>query len=240
MRKIFNLVGMRFGKLLVIEKSNDYISPKNQHGSMWLCKCDCGNIVEIRASDLRSNRTMSCGCYKSEKISKCNKDKFIDLVGIRFEKLVVMKLDHMDKQYGGVWKCLCDCGIETIVKGINLKSGQTKSCGCLSESNITTEIKKYFIENYNAIIEYRVVKNPETDNYLSYDIYIPNNVFIELNGRQHYVKGAFNISDSEFEHRKKLDKIKKKYAEENGLYIEVDLRKLKIFEDIVKYIEKKL
>ena len=30
------------------------------------------------------------------------------------------------------WKCKCNCGKEIIVKGNNLRSGNTKSCGCLA------------------------------------------------------------------------------------------------------------
>ncbi len=31
-----------------------------------------------------------------------------------------------------LWLCRCDCGVERIVAGNNLKSGNTKSCGCLN------------------------------------------------------------------------------------------------------------
>lgn len=31
-----------------------------------LCKCDCGKIVEINQSHLKSGRIISCGCYKKE------------------------------------------------------------------------------------------------------------------------------------------------------------------------------
>ena len=31
-----------------------------------------------------------------------------------------------------MWKCLCDCGKEHIVRGSNLTTGRTKSCGCLT------------------------------------------------------------------------------------------------------------
>lgn len=37
------------------------------------------------------------------------------------------------------WKCKCDCGKETVVKGVALKSGNVKSCGC----EITRAGKEY-------------------------------------------------------------------------------------------------
>lgn len=57
--------------------------------------------------------------------------KFIDLTGQKFNKLLV--LERMPNTSNGqtVWKCQCDCGTITIVRGSNLKSGVVKSCGCL-------------------------------------------------------------------------------------------------------------
>ena len=52
-----------------------------------------------------------------------------NLVGLRFNKLTVLK--YYDKTTHIRWLCKCDCGKETIVKGISLNSGLTKSCGCL-------------------------------------------------------------------------------------------------------------
>lgn len=59
--------------------------------------------------------------------------KYIKL-GQRFGRLTVIE-DCGIKRYpsGGrtkVWKCLCDCGNETVVITPNLNSGRTQSCGC--------------------------------------------------------------------------------------------------------------
>lgn len=60
-----NLIGQRFGKLLVIEKA-----PKKllySDSVAWICQCDCGNQIIATTSSLRSNNTRSCGCsHKSE------------------------------------------------------------------------------------------------------------------------------------------------------------------------------
>lgn len=50
--------------------------------------------------------------------------KLIDLSGQRFGRLVVMARE------GNKWVCHCDCGRETRVEGISLRSGRTRSCGC--------------------------------------------------------------------------------------------------------------
>lgn len=57
---------MRFGKLTVVKRVEDYVSPKGYHDARWLCRCDCGNEVIVRRSDLTNQRTLSCGCYGKE------------------------------------------------------------------------------------------------------------------------------------------------------------------------------
>lgn len=53
-----DLIGKRFGKLVVIKFSH---TNKN-YRSYWECKCDCGNIKIISRHSLISGRSKSCGC----------------------------------------------------------------------------------------------------------------------------------------------------------------------------------
>lgn len=59
-----DLLGQKFGKLLVLEKDNSEFY-KNKVGAYWICQCDCGKIKTIKGSDLRRGNTQSCGCLKS-------------------------------------------------------------------------------------------------------------------------------------------------------------------------------
>lgn len=56
---------------------------------------------------------------------------FDDLTGRKFGILTVLEFDSKTKNRKIKWKCHCDCGNETIVTGENLRSGNTKSCGCI-------------------------------------------------------------------------------------------------------------
>jgi hypothetical protein len=56
---------------------------------------------------------------------------FIDLVGQRFGRLVVLKRDGRDKHHKVTWLCKCDCGELITTLGQSLKRAQTASCGCL-------------------------------------------------------------------------------------------------------------
>ena len=62
--KILNLKGERFGKLIVVERD------KNANVSSWMCKCDCGNIISVPTTILRSGRKKSCGCLRKERLGK--------------------------------------------------------------------------------------------------------------------------------------------------------------------------
>lgn len=57
--------------------------------------------------------------------------KIINLVGLVFGRLTVLEMSGR----GGnqiKWKCLCVCGTITEVFGVSLRSGHTRSCGCLN------------------------------------------------------------------------------------------------------------
>lgn len=62
----------------------------------------------------------------------------LDLVGTRFGRLVVMgKAAERDKFRKVVWHCLCDCGTKTDVNTKNLRTNNTRSCGCLHRDTAT-------------------------------------------------------------------------------------------------------
>lgn len=57
--------------------------------------------------------------------------KFIDLTGQRFGKLIVNSYEGLIRNKPH-WNCTCDCGKQVVVRGDQLKSGKTKSCGCFN------------------------------------------------------------------------------------------------------------
>jgi hypothetical protein len=59
---------------------------------------------------------------------------FQDLSGLRFGRLVVIAVSIFRYHGEGgniVWLCRCDCGTEKGISSNSLKTGSTKSCGCL-------------------------------------------------------------------------------------------------------------
>ena len=71
MKKI-NLIGKRFGRLIVLKEVE-----KRKNGRIfWGCKCDCGKTIEAMGKTLLNGGTKSCGCLHIEtsikKIKKVN------------------------------------------------------------------------------------------------------------------------------------------------------------------------
>lgn len=60
--------------------------------------------------------------------------KLIDLTGQRFGCLEVVKKSPQIAKSGAQWICVCECGNTITVTACNLKSGNTRSCGCQTNS----------------------------------------------------------------------------------------------------------
>lgn len=65
-----------------------------------------------------------------------------DLTGEHFHRLTVLRRaeNHGSR---ACWQCLCECGKEVTVKTADLKSGDTKSCGCLRREQIAERSTKH-------------------------------------------------------------------------------------------------
>ena len=57
-----NLVGQRFGRLVVIRSVNPH--PSRPRRTLWLCLCDCGSGNTVETFSLKSGNTASCGCLR--------------------------------------------------------------------------------------------------------------------------------------------------------------------------------
>ena len=62
-KRTLYLEGKRFGRLTVL----NYVPY-----SKYLCRCDCGNLKTVTATDLHTGKTQSCGCLQKERTSNAN------------------------------------------------------------------------------------------------------------------------------------------------------------------------
>ena len=213
MGALLKLQGERFGRLTVL-----FRSPNKGHRTVWHCKCDCGNEVDVLTDHLRSGHTQSCGCLQKERTSKARSS---NLLNQRFGKLKV--IEKTNERLNGfiLWKCQCDCGNIIKVRTPNLTSKHTQSCGCvlskgeqkisqlLRENNILFETQKSFKDCRFS-----------DSNYMAYfDFYLPKyNCLIEYDGSQHfkYRDSGWNTKQN-FLKTKKHDLQKNRYCWNNNL-----------------------
>lgn len=127
MVKKIDMVGQKFGRLSIIKDAG-----KNKRGSaLWLCKCDCGKELVAVGVQIRSGNTKSCGCLQQDEMRKFVKD----LTGEVFGRLTVMSREP-NKNERVRWLCLCSCGKTKIISTHSLRSGRTKSCGCIQKEGV--------------------------------------------------------------------------------------------------------
>lgn len=111
-------------------------------GKRYICKCECGTERSVSKSSLLSGKSKSCGCvYNPPK----------DLTGQRFDKLLVIEsIPNYEGTGKSAYRCLCDCGNETIVKSTSIY--KTKSCGCIKYDKALSAIgMKYGLLTINNI-----------------------------------------------------------------------------------------
>jgi len=68
MGKLVDLTGKVFGRLTVIKKAES-----SNSRVFWLCKCSCGNTKTIQGGNMSRGKISSCGCIKSEMLTRKNK-----------------------------------------------------------------------------------------------------------------------------------------------------------------------
>lgn len=66
-------------------------------------------------------------------------------VGNRYGRLRVVSYAGTNC-HNALWNCVCDCGNKCVKLGVMLRSGRTKSCGCLHSETLSKRNKKYNVK----------------------------------------------------------------------------------------------
>lgn len=127
-----DLTGNQFGRLKVIKLVRT--NKRRGRGLLWLCQCICGKTVRVNGVELRKGDTRSCGCLLREWLNNHHED----LSGRVFGRLRVVSLFKKERPGYIKWHCVCSCGGSAIVSSSHLKSGHTKSCGCVASETTRT------------------------------------------------------------------------------------------------------
>ena len=95
-----------------------------------------------------SNQTKWC-CPGIPKIGVVSHPS--DLTGQRFGRWTVIKFAGRDEKRRLMWLCKCDCGTERAVWESHLKSGDSRSCGCLQREIASERAKKGIRKKFRNI-----------------------------------------------------------------------------------------
>ncbi len=209
-----NLVGLIFGKLIVMEMIYGYGNNQRTH---CRCACECGNETIVDMHNLLSGATSSCGC--GTKWCRHGGITYKDLSGLKFGMLTVLNKTN-NKYINGciIWECLCDCGNITYASTDTLTSYKKTSCGCSKYSNM----EQFIIDclNKNKILNVPQARFTDCRNKypLPFDFYLPEyNTCIEFDGEQHFRPIKFFGGDEEFRYRQQNDEIKNNYCAEHHI-----------------------
>lgn len=112
--------------LTVLRRGNNMVSKSGRSIVTWECICDCGKHVTVRANNLMSGNTSSCGCTRNRRVTAYAGK---DLTGCRFGKLTVLSMAGKYKtkrgDVHGQWNCVCDCGNNAMASERALVGGYT-------------------------------------------------------------------------------------------------------------------
>ncbi len=82
-----------------------------------------------------------------------------DETGKRYTRLLVLEHVGSDKHHNKVYRCQCDCGELRNVSGNDLRTGNTKSCGCLSRENSAKRLIKHGLADTPEYLAWRALRN---------------------------------------------------------------------------------
>ena len=95
----------------------------------------------------------------------------VDLTGQKFGKLTVIKRVEDDSEAHIKWLCECECGNFITTRGTSLRSGITKSCGCLVGDKIRelNKLKKKY-NKYDLSGDYGIGYSSNTNEPFYFDL----------------------------------------------------------------------
>lgn len=86
--------------------------------------------------------------------------KKLDITGMRFGRLVAVRETGQRKPGAGtIWRCLCDCGSLACIGVHPLRSGNTRSCGCLKRDATSARARVHGMSSSAEHAIWRVMKD---------------------------------------------------------------------------------
>lgn len=207
--------GQKFGSLTVIDI--DW----NHKPTLATCQCDCGNVITIRKSHLKTGHTTSCGCKSHQNHRpKVDYSKTQLSSGVKF--LRVSHFDENKKKW--MWVCQCPwCGSEFITVPAYVLSLDKTSCGCHAVQSIGERVIEQWLDDNHIPYQKQFRLSDCRDKHtLPFDFAILDlhqNIIalIEYDGRQHYESIDVWGGEDALKIQRYHDEIKTKYCIDNNI-----------------------
>lgn len=95
-----------------------------------------------------------------------------DHTGHRYGRLLVLELDVPDKHGNARWRCQCACGATALVHGTALRSGRSRSCGCLAREQTVARNVTHGLKGHPLYVVWKSIitrcTNPNSRNWHNY------------------------------------------------------------------------
>lgn len=128
------IVGQRFGKLIVQGFSHYYVKPSDgKKEKRWLCVCDCGGTTVTAKRKLQSGWTTSCGCERATRGGITKKTKYhptYSVYNMIIQRCLNPNFTSNAGYYGRVGVCsrwLGDNGFNNFIEDMGLRPGKNYS-----------------------------------------------------------------------------------------------------------------
>lgn len=211
------MIGKVFGDFLVQAQ----LSERTENNSLiYSCQCiHCGHVENVLGTVLRSNKKYCSKCHE-------HKSTLIDMTGQTYGYLTVLQRDlseeHMGHENDSWWICRCNlCGTIKSIRGISLRNGTTKSCGCVKSHG---ELTIANILSQNNIIFEREYTFPDLiyKDKLRFDFAIFEkgqlSHLVEYDGIQHFkARNSGWNTDEALQQTQLRDQIKTQYCKDNNI-----------------------
>ena len=132
-----NMVGRRYGKLVVVEEAGTFEKPNGKKSRLFKCKCDCGEYKIANGRNLRQGSPKSCGFCKTvtstSKLHKYGLETYNAWHSMKDR--CYNKNNQSYKRYGGR-------GIKVIKRWVSSLDNFVKDMGLFKEIDIDFRIIK--------------------------------------------------------------------------------------------------
>lgn len=207
------MIGNTFGDFFVLSKCKE---KAKDNCIIYQCKCiHCGHVENVASNVLRSQRKFCSNCH-------IRKTTMIDMTGQVFGFLKVLERDtnphYLGHEQDSYWKCKClKCGTIKTIRGISLRQGLTKSCGCVKSigeeiiATILTENGIHFKKEYS--FDDLIYKNKLRFDFAVFNSDGTLSHLVEFDGIQHFEQtGWEDLKTIQFR-----DNLKNQYCLDNNI-----------------------